>query len=345
MSPLPQHSHSLPTCLVPPPILLLPAQGHPKNGDTTKSSHQAHRRLTQPRTSLPFFQGDPHRRTQRVPELRAFQGPPRLLCPWVGGSLRAGVPGLWARCRCPLPVPARPGLGVAHILPVPRTQSSRRGRSWAGRAPWIPAACPGKRQPLPGAATAVGLKSPHRWGEQGETLCPCALPSLCLGLAGCCRSGAAVPSLSPSTPYPTPHPVRTSMWWPLARTTVTMTARPSRLSPPATSLKLKSRSEFSPLAAPLSQTGRASRAPHFPPMFLFDSGGSSRLCHPPRRVSGLSVGADPQAASHPEKEVSCSPSSAARGCPQPLWLPRLVQSPRGSGEWCCGCLVLALPQG
>lgn len=146
----------------------------------------------------PSFQGDPHCRTQRVPELGAFQGLPRLRCPWVGGSLWAGVPGLWARCRCPLPVPARPGLGVAHILPLPRTQSSRRGRPRAGRAPWIPGACPRKRQPVPGAATRVGqrvgLRSPHRW-EQG----PCvSVPSPRSAWGWLAAAGAGL--LSPPCP-------------------------------------------------------------------------------------------------------------------------------------------------
>ncbi|XP_056371713.1 uncharacterized protein LOC130266475 [Oenanthe melanoleuca] len=111
------------------------------------------------------------------------------------GLYRAGVPiGLgspgWARCRCPLPVPARPALGVARILPLPRAQS--RGQAE------LPVRGPGNAglcRALPLLWDSVSW-TPHTWRVPGQTLCPLspplALPGLLLQESGCC-------------PHPCPH--------------------------------------------------------------------------------------------------------------------------------------------
>lgn len=274
-------------------------------------------------------------------ECRSFQGPPRGAAPGLGVPAGLGSPGCGhgaaALCRC------RHGRGWALLTSCPCQEHKAPGEASPGQA-GLPGVCPRKCQPLRAAPAAVEQRGdPTRMGSPGTD--PVSLFPSPRSAGGWLLS----PSLSPSTPHPTPHPApeRTLIWWPLARTTVTMRSRPSRSSPPIISSKLKSRSEFSPRAAPLSQTGRGQQVPTLPPLFPFNNGDSPTLCHLPRCVPGVSEGADPQGVSHPrpEKKISWRTSSAARGCPQPLWPPHVVQSPRGSGEWCCECLVLALPQG
>lgn len=193
MRPPLQHSHPLPTSLVPPSSFC-------QRGDTTKTGTpqnppNKHTR-DQPSLPRPKHHPPPPRGTPSAGlGVSELSGTPKGGCPRAGGPCRAGVPGLWARCRCPLPVPARPGLGVAHILPLPRAQSPGRGQPWAGRAP----RCVSQEMPASaGCSRCCGTAwGPHTDGESRDRPCvPFPFPSLCRGLA-------AVPIPVPI--YPSPH--------------------------------------------------------------------------------------------------------------------------------------------
>lgn len=44
------------------------------------------------------------------------------------------------------------------------------------------------------------------------------------------------------------------------------------------------------------------------------------------------------------RKFPAAPPQLPGVAPQPLWPPHLLQSPGGSGEWCCGCLGLVIPR-
>lgn len=146
----------------------------------------------------PSFQGDSHCRTQSV-RVGAFQGPPRLRCPWVGGS-----PLCWGpRAVGTVPLPsAGPGTARAGRCshPAPAKNTKPRTRPALGRQGSQDPRC--VSQPLRGAShwggTARGAEDPTQTGSPGtDSVSHVPLSPLCLGLAGCCRRGAAVPAPIP----------------------------------------------------------------------------------------------------------------------------------------------------
>lgn len=70
--------------------------------------------------------------------------------------------------------------------------------------------CPSLSGVLPtGVEQRVGLRTSHRRGAQGQTLCP-MFPSPCSAWGWLAAAGEGLLSLppSPSDPYPTPHPAQ-----------------------------------------------------------------------------------------------------------------------------------------
>lgn len=213
--------------------------------------------------------------------------PPRLSCPWgwgVPARLGGGSPGLGgAQAAGTLWLPsAGPGTAGVWTLaascpcqgckaPDEAGPGQRQGSQYPQYVSWVMPASPGCSPLVWNGMWGWG---PHVDGKARERPhVPHHLPQVpprsargCLSAAG---EGLLSPSLSPfpSPPSSRPHPTltRTWTWWPPAGTTTTMRPRPSMLSSPTTSFKLKSRSAFSPLAAPLSQACRGQQVPEASP--------------------------------------------------------------------------------
>lgn len=204
----------------------------------------------------PPLQGgrDPQSRAQGLSGLWGWV-PFRPVPPVAELSLGWGVPscGLVVTALC---WPQSPGTG--HILHLPRMQSPRQGWPWAARAPSIPSLCPRWCRPLWCAphwcGTACRAEDPMRTvrpGSPPHVSCPTALAlpgGACLQQEGGCCSQS----------HPTPR--KTLTWRPPATTTMTR-PRPSRIFPPTTSFKQKSRSALSPFAALPSPGCRSQQVP------------------------------------------------------------------------------------
>lgn len=191
MRPPPQHS-PLPSHLSGALIVLLPAWAHHKNGDTTKTPEFSPACLTPNITALPY---PPVQDSGGGSAWGAFQGPPGLRCPGPGSLPVPGVPGPWARCRCPLPVP---GAALSHPAPA---RSAEPGRAVGQEG------LPGSPVPVrpSGCCQCCGTAwGPRRDGDPGTD--PCAVSP---GAAGCCRTGAAVPVPVPSCPLARTSPCTT----------------------------------------------------------------------------------------------------------------------------------------
>lgn len=203
---------------------------------TPQNPHHTHQELAQaglPQYPPPFQGGGgPQSGAQGVSGLWGwvhFRDPPEAELPLglggpcqAGGVPRAGggCPRLWARCGCPLLVPA-PSLAAS--CPC-------QGCEALGKAGPRQAGLPVFPVPVLGDASLsrvlpttvewnVGLRTPHRWRGQGETLCPTSpvpypmspvpYPMSSRSARGCLSAageGLLSLSLSPSPASSRPHP-------------------------------------------------------------------------------------------------------------------------------------------